>query len=95
MARVLLCTYISYLVVLFINYSQPLKNRKAKTLFYQMLPDFRKNMDFLKVLTLFPFVLLAIARCRQRLQEETEVLEENPVPILLCSPQTSHTVTWN
>jgi predicted nucleic acid-binding Zn ribbon protein len=66
MARVLLYTYISYLVVVFINYSQPLKNRKVKTLFYQMLPDFRKNMAFIKFTTLFPFFLLVRASCRQR-----------------------------
>jgi hypothetical protein len=95
MARELLYTYISYLVVVCINYSQTLKNRKAKTIFYQMLPDFRKNMAFMKVPTLFPFVLLVRARCRQRRHEETEVLGQNPVPILLCSPQNSHTLTWN
>lgn len=66
MARVLLYTYISYLVVVLINYFQPLKNRKGKALFYQMLPDFRKNMAFMKVPTLFPLVLLVRARCRQR-----------------------------
>ena len=66
MARVLLYTCISYLVVVFITYFQPLKNRKVRALFYQMLPDFRKNMAFVNVPTLFPFVLVVRARCLQR-----------------------------
>jgi hypothetical protein len=65
MARVLHNIYISCLVI-FINYSQPLTNRKVKALFYEMLPDFRKNITFMKVPKLFAFVLLVRARCRQR-----------------------------
>jgi hypothetical protein len=72
--------------------------KKAKALFYGILPDFRKNADFWDGHRRHPFALLVTATCGLRrfwricmmvVTGEKRSNERKPVKASVCPPQIS------